>query len=140
MYNYQENKNKHSFTFLKKSFDETVELLNLTHYYYKNSGENYKNNLPDSDKITYTIIMTEIIAQLSSVLSWLLTWKAVDDGDINTDEAYLELNRLNQVQSKVANINCPEYVSQVMSKPLQYLHDKSSNLYQRIRRLDAKIA
>lgn len=126
--------NSGSFTFLQKSYDETVELLAAVTEYFKRYGKRDRFGLTQHERIVYTVAMSTITVQLTSVLSWLLAQKAVEKGEITAVEARSERYRLQHIEGYTREEE--DTVFEILNNPIPQMLKRSAALYGRIKRLE----
>jgi hypothetical protein len=124
------------FRFLEKDYNRTVELLTMARNYFQLHGHLDKSRLPMGERLHYTLAMSTITTQLSSVMAWLMLWKAVEQGEVTLEKAGMENFRLSEATSSLHER--PE-IQMVIPKPVQMLLAQSEQLYARIKRLDDRI-
>lgn len=121
------------FAFLQRNYDETVALLQQCSNYLEHQGKYERVTMGIEDRILYTIATSHITVQLTSVLSWLMAWKAVEAGEIALEDLQRSRYKLQDVrplsdeQIKMFN---------KLSRPVPDLMEASCNLYARMSRLE----
>lgn len=122
--------------FLPSVSNETMELLLNTHDYFQAHGLNDQSRLNERERSMYCCEMSRITMRLSCIMAWLMVRKAVYSGKIGEDEAkqkyQLDCKELCLHQNIEAETILPPYVN--------YLLDKTFELYQRVSRLDENMA
>ncbi len=120
--------------FLPGIFNEALSLMFDAHQYFETRSEEEQASIEPDSRQAYAREMGCVTLRLSSVMSWLMVRRAVYAGHIEEDEA-ADYHRLD------APDNYREVTpEQLESMPyyLNYLSDRSINLYERIQRLDAE--
>ncbi|MCD6034578.1 MAG: hypothetical protein K0R63_319 [Rickettsiales bacterium] len=124
------------FRFLERDYKTTVQLLVRARDYFQTQGARDKIRLSDNDKLYYTLVMSTITTRLGNVAAWLMLWKAVHQEEIAFDEAKLELFQLLDVTGHPEDDT--KFVT-VIPLPVRHLLEESTEIYERIRRLDGRI-
>lgn len=124
------------FAFLQRNYDETVKLLQQCSNYLEHQGKYERVTMSIEDRVLYTIATSHITVQLTSVLSWLMAWKAVEAGEINLEDLQNSRYKL-QVVRPLKEEQREMFKS--LSRPIPDLLDTSCNLYERMRRLEQGI-
>lgn len=130
------NKSDSAFIFLRKSYDETLELISLAENYFSANGQRDKRLLSAEDKLSYTLIMSDITVRLTSTLSWLMLMRAVEEGEVEVTDKNLEDFRLTEISSHLGEDH-PIY--NLVPLPVRNLFKKTHNLYDRVMRLEKEI-
>ncbi len=119
--------------FMPSVFNETLTLLFDAHHYFQSRGAEEQSIIAPMDRPIYAAEMSRITMRLTSVMAWIMVRKAVFSGKIDEDMAG-EKYRLDAAEfclmpKPYALDNLPYYIN--------YLSDKSRELYQRVYRLDS---
>lgn len=125
------------FLFMQKSYDETVDLLTSATDYFRSYGSRERLGLTRQERMIYTLAMSMITIQLTSVLGWLMAQKAVTNGEITAQEAVQENYRLQHIEG--FSFKETEEAFHILSQPMNQLLKKSQMLYERIKRLEASV-
>ncbi len=128
--------NTNVFRFLQKSYDEAFELLIYAHDYLSREGRNDKILLSKEEQLTYTLAASTITTQLTSVMSWLLTCKAVEAGEITSEQ--IENTDFNMPEFNLGIYETDSCFA-TLSTRMKDLFSKSSSLYNRVKRLETSI-
>jgi hypothetical protein len=118
--------------FLPGVFNETLSLLFDAHHYFQSRGVEDQATIPELLKMSYSNEMTRVTMRLTSVMAWLMVRRAVYAGRIEEDKAS-DCYRLDGAD--VCLNHLPEVLSN-MPYYLNYLSERSLQLYERIHRLD----
>lgn len=124
------------FRFLQKSYDEAFSLLVFTRDYFAVHGRTDKLLLPREEQLVYTLTLSTITTQLTSVMSWLLLCKAVEAGEISAQEMDCESFKMPVFTPEVSYDDSCFAVLNQTSKDLLY---KSYSLYNRIKRMEESV-
>lgn len=124
------------FRFAEKSYDETLMLLNMAHSYFRAKGRIDKSILSTRNSLAYTKIMSDITTKLAMVMSWLFALRAVHEGEITMAEAKKEGLRLPEID---INLDKNDEIYALLSKPVRHMVERSGELYERIKRMEATL-
>lgn len=116
-------------------FNETMQLLLDAHEYFELFGEDDQDNIAESDRSIYSCEMSRITLRLSSVMAWLLVRKAVFSGKITDIEA---TEKFRMECHDICVFENAEAID-VLPPFMQYLLERTLELYQRVCRLDAMV-
>lgn len=125
------------FMFTRKSYNEALSLLIFSRDYFNKKGKIDKMNLSMEDSLVYTIAMSTITTQLTSVLGWLLTCRAVENGEVSMSELKSDDFRMPEYESHT-DIDNSYFAS--LNGTVKELLIKSSNMYNRIKRLENSVS
>lgn len=123
------------FNFLKKSYNEAVYLLTYSRDYFAAKGREDKLKLSREDSIAYTLAMSTITTQLSSVLSWLLMCRAVQEGEVKIEDLNNEDFKMPEFDLGLDDNSCFSGLNDTIKEMLT----RSSSLYNRIKRMENQI-
>ncbi|MET0156252.1 MAG: DUF1465 family protein [Rickettsiales bacterium] len=121
------------FVFLQKNYDETLALLQQCGNYLEYRGKYERIAMDVEERVLYTIATSHITVQLTSVLSWLMAWKAVEAGEIKRSDLTLEKYRLQDIHPLTAD---QIDMFKKLAQPVPSLIEASGMLYMRMRRLE----
>lgn len=124
------------FKFLRKNYDETMALLVLSRNYFQARGQIDRLQLSREETLIYTLAMSTITTQLTSVLSWLLSCRAVQAGEIQLKELATDTFRMPEFH---LSYDETDSCFHVLNKPVREMLTRSSQLYNRIKRLENTI-
>ena len=118
--------------FMPGVFNETLGLLFDAHHYFQSRGAEEQANIPPEKRPLYSSEMSRVTTRLTSVMSWLMVRRAVYAGRIEESKASTSY-RLDNTDTCLqrdpdALAHMPDY--------LNYLSDRSHDLFTRISRLD----
>ncbi len=123
------------FNFLKKSYDETMKLMAFSRDYFSTRGHIEKSKLSTEDSLAYTLAMSTITTQLTSVMSWLLMCRAVQEGEITTEELKDDEFRMAEYDLNFEEGSCFANLDNTIKE----LFKRSSSLYNRVKRMENSI-
>ncbi len=118
--------------FLPGVFNETLSLLFDAHHYFQSRGVEDQATIPETMRMTYSNEMTRVTMRLTSVMAWLMVRRAVYAGRIEEEKAS-DSYRLDGAEICLKHL--PDALV-AMPYYLNYLSERSLNLYERIHRLD----
>lgn len=118
--------------FLPGVFNETLALLFDAHHYFQSRGAEDQRTLRTPDRKHYATEMSRVTMRLTSVMAWIMVRRAVHAGRIEegkaADEYRLQTSELVLNEAALELQNMPYY--------LNYLSERSRELYARVERLD----
>lgn len=124
------------FKFLQKSYNESLGLLNFAHEYFSKRGKEDKLKMSKEDSLVYTLAMSTITTQLTSVFSWLLLCKAVESGEIKFEDLKSDDFRMAEFN---LDLNDQSSCFAVLNEPVSILLKQTCSLYNRIKRMENSI-
>jgi regulator of CtrA degradation len=118
----------------RRTFDEGMALVEETAHYLDGPGRAEARALSRKGAILYAGESMRLTTRMMQVASWLLVQRAVNDGDMEADQAASSRYRLG---SKEICLGAPsEHGVDLLPEALRDLLARSENLYRRIMRLD----
>jgi regulator of CtrA degradation len=117
----------------RHTFDEGMSLVEETARYLDGPGREEQRHLPRKTAMLYAGESMRVTTRLMQAASWLLVQRAVEEGDMNAEDAAAERYRLG---SKEICFGGVEEGIETLPTTLQSLLSRSDNLYRRIARLD----
>ena len=117
----------------KHTFDEGMSLVEETARYLDGPGREEQRGLPRKVALLYAGESMRVTTRLMQAASWLLVQRAVQEGEMNTEEAASDRYRLGA--KEICTGASGEGV-ELLPAVLQDLLSRSDNLYRRIARLD----
>jgi regulator of CtrA degradation len=118
--------------FLPSVFNETLSLLFDAHHYFQSRGAEEQSTISPEQRLFYSAEMSRVTMRLTSVMAWIMVRRAVHAGRVEEDKANADY-RLDG--KEVYAVENPEMLAE-MPYYLTYLSDRSTNLYERVMRLD----
>lgn len=118
--------------FLPGVFNETLSLLFDAHHYFQSRGVDEQSKISAEQRKYYSTEMSRVTMRLTSVMAWVMVRRAVHSGKIDAEKANsdyrLDGKEVYQVQDPKMLESMPSY--------LNYLSERSVQLYERVMRLD----
>lgn len=118
--------------FLPGVFNETLSLLFDAHHYFQSRGAEDQATIAPELRSHYSNEMTRVTLRLTSVMAWLMVRRAVYAGRIDEEKA-ADSYRLDGAD--ICLDQRPDVLAE-MPYYLNYLSERSFDVYQRIHRLD----
>ncbi len=118
--------------FLPGVFNETLSLLFDAHHYFQSRGAEEQATIEPAKRVAYANEMSRVTLRLTSVMAWLMVRRAVYAGRIESDQA----NDNYRLDGQDVCLQHPIDIMNAMPSYLNYLAERSLNLYERIMRLD----
>lgn len=118
--------------FLPGVFNETLALLFDAHHYFQSRGSEEQATLTPRERPVYASEMTRVTMRLTSVMAWIMVRRAINAGRIEQEQAAQDY-RLDG--SEICLESATEALAD-MPYYLNYLSDRSRELYERVWRLD----
>ena len=129
----QQASSNNQLLFLPGVFNETLSLLFDAHHYFQSRGPEDQATITEPLRLHYANEMTRVTMRLTSVMAWLMVRRAVYAGRIEEEKA-TESYRLDGAE--ICLDHQPDILTN-MPYYLNYLSERSLNLYERIHRLDS---
>lgn len=117
----------------QRTFDEGMSLVEETARYLDGPGREEQRHLPRKVATLYAGESMRVTTRLMQAASWLLVQRAVQEGDMNAEDASSDRYRLGS--KEICFGGGPEGID-ALPQTLQNLLSRSDNLYRRIARLD----
>lgn len=121
--------------FLPGVFNETLSLLFDAHQYFQTRGAEEQAAIAADKREAYATEMSRVTLRLTSVMAWIMVRRAVHAGNIKAKKAESDY-RLDGRDAYTPG--APELMSE-MPYYLNYLSERSLNLYERALRLDSLV-
>lgn len=118
--------------FLPGVFNETLSLLFDAHHYFQSRGTEDQATIAPDQRIHYANEMTRVTMRLTSVMAWLMVRRAIYAGRIDEEKA-ADSYRLDGAD--ICLHQAPEVLRE-MPYYLNYLSERSLEVYSRVHRLD----
>ncbi len=118
--------------FLPGVFNETLSLLFDAHHYFQARGSEDQATIAPDQRVNYANEMTRVTMRLTSVMAWLMVRRAIYAGRIDEEKA-ADSYRLDG-----ADICLSQHTGILAEMPyyLNYLSERSFEVYSRVHRLD----
>lgn len=126
----------HNVVMLPGVFNETLRLLMETHEYFHRYGEHDQSKFDARSRSLYCCEMSRITMRLSCIMAWLMVRKAVSSGKMDEKEAMTKYRLDCRDLCMHQNIEVENFLPTYMN----YLLDRSFELYRRVSRLDDDMA
>ena len=130
----QDKQTEQQVLFLPSVFNETLTLLFDAHHYFQSRGAEEQSTITPEQRPIYAAEMSRITMRLTSVMAWIMVRKAVFSGKIDESQAG-DKYRLDAVEFCLAPK--PEGID-FLPYYINYLSDRSRDLYERVARLDTQ--
>jgi regulator of CtrA degradation len=121
----------------KALFQEGMELIEETAAYLDGPGREDSRTLPRHASLVYASESMRLTTRLMQIASWLLLQRAVAEGEISSDQAQSEKNRV-RLNSSETSTSVAEYES--LPERLRELMGLATRLHARILHLERLIA
>jgi regulator of CtrA degradation len=121
----------------KALFQEGMELIEETAAYLDGPGREESRNLPRQASLVYASESMRLTTRLMQIASWLLLQRAVAEGEISSDQAQSEKNRV-RLNSSETTTSVAEYES--LPERLRELMGLATRLHARILHLERLMA
>ena len=118
--------------FLPGVFNETLSLLFDAHHYFQARGSEDQASISPELRVNYANEMTRVTMRLTSVMAWLMVRRAIYAGRIDEEKA-ADSYRLDGAEICLSQM--PDVLSE-MPYYLNYLSERSFEVYNRVHRLD----
>lgn len=118
-------------------FQEGMELIEETAAYLDGPGREESRTLPRQTSLVYASESMRLTTRLMQIASWLLLQRAVAEGEISSDQAQLEKNRV-RLNSADSATTIAEYES--LPARLRELMGLATRLHARILHLERLIS
>ena len=125
-----------SVTFFSRTYDEALQLTREARDYIAGRGAQERAKLSPGGKLAASCEEMRLTARLTQVMAWLLTQRAVHEGEMTRAEAAEPEHRL---AGQAACLADPVVPKEELPERLADLLDRSQNLYERVQRLDATL-
>jgi regulator of CtrA degradation len=113
-------------------FREGMGLVEETATYLDGPGRQESKGLERTTALTYATESMRLTTRLMQIASWLLLQRAVNEGELTSEQALREKSKVKLAEPPPAD---PELLA-ALPLPLQELIARSNGLYERVRRLD----
>lgn len=113
---------------------EAMLLADEVRTYFDETGREERDSLAPLQRVSFSCESLKVTTRLMHIIAWLLTWRAVEAGEITSHEAREPSRRLGQAaESDQASVAA-------LPEKARALINTSRDLYQRVARLDAGLA
>ena len=120
-----------------KTYDETFEMIVEARNYMRHMLPRERRHGDDGDVgLRFSCEALRVTSRLTQVMAWLLIQRAVHQGEITSDEAMSEPNRLSGTEVCLDESSAED---EDLPSGLRNLLDRSLRLYQRIAHIEAQM-
>ena len=123
-------------TFFSRTFDETLDLMVEARNYLSHVERRERQQAGPVTSLKISCEALRVTARLTQVMAWLLIQRAVHQGEITSDEAMSEPNRLSGTEVCLDESSAED---EDLPSGLRNLLDRSLRLYQRIAHIEAQM-
>ncbi len=116
-------------------YEEAKELLQETLDYFSGPGDPKEMGLEPEINLAYIWEAKQLTTQLMNVMAWLLTQRAVQEGEITPEEALGEDNRLGD---PLPPLPVSEQHGDELPDEFRDLRQRCQNLYERLSKIDSQ--
>jgi hypothetical protein len=128
--------NNNIFRFLRKNYDEALSLLVYARDHFSSNGAREKMLLSPQDQLIYTLAVSTVTTQLTSIMSWLMFCRAIENGEISPTKID---NKLFSIPEYSLGVQDSDSCFKILSKSTREILTKSFNIYQRIKRMEDSV-
>jgi regulator of CtrA degradation len=114
-------------------YTEAMLLGDEARGYFDDSCHAARDALPALERIQFSVEALKITTRLMHIMSWLLTQRAVDAGEITPQQALVEAHRMGK------DIESDPAIIATLPDEARALAEGSIELYRRVIRLDASL-
>jgi regulator of CtrA degradation len=120
--------------YFNRTYDETLDLMVEARNYLTHSEKRERRRLGGLDCLRMSCEAMRVTSRLTQVMAWLLTQRAVHEGEITAEQALSDESRLSG-----GDVCLDETFREDQALPngLRSLMDRSFRLYVRVARLEA---
>jgi regulator of CtrA degradation len=113
---------------------EAMLLADEVRTYFDETGREERDSLAPLQRVSFSCESLKVTTRLMHIIAWLLTWRAVEAGEITAQQAREPSRRLGQAGDS-------EDISvRFLPEKARALINTSRDLYDRVARLDAGLA
>jgi len=113
---------------------EAMVLADEVRAYFDETGREERDSLAPLQRVSFSCESLKVTTRLMHVIAWLLTWRAVEAGEISAEQAREPSRRLGQAGDS------DELIIGQLPEKARLLINGSRDLYDRITRIDASLA
>lgn len=113
---------------------EAMVLADEVRTYFDETGREERDSLAPLPRVSFSCESLKVTTRLMHIIAWLLTWRAVEAGEITTDQAREPSRRLGQASDS------DEATVMMLPEKARALINASRDLYYRVGRLDTGLA
>lgn len=113
---------------------EAMLLADEVRTYFDETGREERDSLAPLQRVSFSCESLKVTTRLMHIIAWLLTWRAVEAGEITAAQAREPSRRLGEAAES------DEMIVTALPEKARALIHTSRDLYQRVARLDAGLA
>lgn len=113
---------------------EAMLLADEVRTYFDETGREERDSLAPLQRVSFSCESLKVTTRLMHIIAWLLTWRAVEAGEITAEQAREPSRRLGQATDS------DDAIVTSLPEKARALINTSRELYQRVARLDAGLA
>jgi regulator of CtrA degradation len=113
---------------------EAMVLADEVRTYFDETGREERDSLAPLQRVSFSCESLKVTTRLMHIIAWLLTWRAVEAGEITSDQAREPSRRLGQASDSEDSIVAG------LPEKARALINASRDLYYRVGRLDVGLA
>lgn len=110
---------------------EAMVLADEVRAYFDETGREERDSLAPLQRVSFSCESLKVTTRLMHIIAWLLTWRAVEAGEISAAQAHEPSRRLGRASDSDELI-----IAQLPEKARQLING-SRDLYNRVARIDA---
>lgn len=122
--------------FFDRTYDEALALTREARDYIAGPGAQARRRMSPDAVLAASCEEMRLTARMTQVMAWLLVQRAVHEGEMDREEAAQDSHRLSGEDACLGEPAAPEAT---LPTHLQDLLQRSRQLYERVRRLDATL-
>ena len=124
------------FRFMQRSYDEAFSLLVFARDFFTMHSKTDKPLLPRDQQLIYTLALSTITTQLTSVMAWLLLCKAIENGEVSAKDIDCEDFA---VPVFAPDITHNDSCFSVLNATAKEIMEKSHSIYTRVKRMEESV-
>lgn len=113
---------------------EAMVLADEVRTYFDETGREERDSLAPLQRVSFSCESLKVTTRLMHIIAWLLTWRAVEAGEISAAEAREPSRRLGQASDS------DELIIAQLPEKARLLINGSRELYDRVARIDAGLS
>ncbi|CAA7625584.1 DUF1465 family protein [Magnetospirillum sp. UT-4] len=119
--------------YFRRTYDETLTLMVEARNYLAFVERRESERRGGLERLRLSCEAMRVTSRLTQVMAWLLMQRAVHEGEIGSDEALAEPNRLSGIE---VCLDTSGLADEALPGGLRSLLERSFSLYQRVSRLE----
>ncbi|MGE0775372.1 MAG: DUF1465 family protein [Sphingomonadaceae bacterium] len=113
---------------------EAMVLADEVRTYFDETGKEERDSLAPLLRVSFSCESLKVTTRLMHIIAWLLTWRAVEAGEITADQARETSRRLGHASDS------DDSIVDILPEKARALINASRDLYYRVARLDEALA